>query len=377
MKTINPSKIIQNASLENGAIIAANTDLPYYPKEATSYRYVWVSDASFICVAADILGITDIQEKFFEWCALKPEGFDKTGLLYQKYHTNGRKADFQYQPHHAGLLIWAIYHHFNGKSNRFNPLIEKIAEGIDKIWEYDHFSVETYDIWEERRTFPDLKDNHVLCLASSLSALRRAGEMLETNKWFDTMIEMERVINNTGIVRTTNDKKADASLLGLVYPFNVVNGNDIRMVNVVDKIEKKLVTKGLAKRYEGDVYDGWLWNGKSRFKGAGAWALLSFWLAVYFTKRGDTKKARYYYDSVMERLVGYNFIPEQFGKVELPLNWGTAMYVISKEEIKKEENERYENTRPGYLAMASQRRRGRKRSEKTKCTTTEMSISHE
>lgn len=334
---INEVKIIKEASLENGAIIAANTDLPYYPEEATSYRFVWISDASFVCVAADILGITDMQERFFEWCAEKPEGFDETGLFYQKYHTNGRKADFQHQPHHAGLLIWAIYHHFNGKSNRFNPLVEKIADGIDKIWENDHFSVETYDIWEERRTFPDLKDNHILSLASSLSALRRAGKMLETDKWFDTRIEMETTIEKMGLVRTTEDYKADASLLSLVYPFNVVNANDIRMVDVVDKIEKKLVTNGLVKRFEGDSYDGWLCEGKSRFKGAGYWPLLSFWMAIYYMKRGNYKKAEYYYDSVMKRLEGYSFIPEQFGRVELPLNWGAAMYVIGREELKKEE----------------------------------------
>jgi GH15 family glucan-1,4-alpha-glucosidase len=322
--SLNEIETIKNSSVENGAIIAANTDLPYYPGGATSYRYVWISDASFICVAADILGIKNMQERFFEWCATKPEGFNETGLFYQKYHTNGRKADYQYQPHHAGLLVWAISHHFNNKPNRFNGLIEKVANGIKNIWKHNHFSIQTYNIWEDSRTFPDLKDVDVLSLASSIYVLKSAGEILDTYTWYDTMIEMLATLEKI----TTF--KIDASLLGLVYPFDVLNTNDIRMINLVDSIESELMEDGLIKRYEGDKYDGWLYEGKSRFKGAGVWPLLSFWMSIYQMKKGNIQKANYYYKSVIEKLKGYNFIPEQFGKVELPLNWAMAMYVIAR-----------------------------------------------
>jgi GH15 family glucan-1,4-alpha-glucosidase len=342
---LNEIETIKNSSVENGAIIAADTDNPLYPTEATSYRYVWISDASFICVAADVLGIKNMQERFFEWCATKPEGFNETGLFYQKYHTNGRKADYQYQPHQAGLLVWAIAHYYKLQPNRFNNLVEKIAKGIVNVWDYDHFSIETYNIWEDKRTFPDLKDNHVLSLASSIYALKSAGYMLRTHRWFDTIIEMEVVLNKTtrrtlGVLPDSTENgtfssnlKVDTSLLGLVYPFNVLNANDIRMVNLVDSIENKLVNNGLVKRYEGDKYDGWLYEGKSRFKGASAWPLLSFWMSIYQIKKGNIRKANYYYKSVIEKLKGYNFIPEQFGRVELPLNWATAMYVIAREMV--------------------------------------------
>jgi len=59
-------KVILDCCLDNGAIVAANSTKPYYPKEAKNYFYVWPRDASFTCIAADILGITNIQEKFFD-----------------------------------------------------------------------------------------------------------------------------------------------------------------------------------------------------------------------------------------------------------------------------------------------------------------------
>ncbi len=43
------------AAVENDAIVAANTDKR--PRDVSPYRYVWIRDAAFICVAADVQGI--------------------------------------------------------------------------------------------------------------------------------------------------------------------------------------------------------------------------------------------------------------------------------------------------------------------------------
>lgn len=336
MKTLNEVRIIKEASLENGAIIAANTDSPLYPTEATSYRYVWISDASFVCVAADILqkrkrGIFDLQERFFDWCLNKPEGFDETNLFYQKYHTNGRKADFQYQPHHAGLLMWAIYHHYQGKSNEHNALVERIGRGLQSIWDNDHFDIETYDIWEERRTYPGLGDNHVLSLASSISAFRRADKMLGGHNFRNIANKMEDVLRKMELRRSTFDNVLDMSLLGLVYPFEVIKPR--ALLPLANQFHWELETyRGMFHRYTGDTYDGWLHEGKSRFKGAGTWPLLNFWIAIYFAKYGNMNRAKFYFNKIVDQ-IKTPYIPEQLGVVELPLNWATAMYVIAREEL--------------------------------------------
>ncbi len=85
-------EVIKDSLLENGAIVAANTTKDYYPSTAQNYFYVWPRDASYVCIAADIVGIEGIQERFFNWCFERAEGFKETGLFYNKYYVNGLKG---------------------------------------------------------------------------------------------------------------------------------------------------------------------------------------------------------------------------------------------------------------------------------------------
>jgi len=42
---ITSKKVIKDCALPNGAIVAANSTKPYFPKEAKYYRFVWPRDA--------------------------------------------------------------------------------------------------------------------------------------------------------------------------------------------------------------------------------------------------------------------------------------------------------------------------------------------
>ncbi|MFZ2071931.1 MAG: glycoside hydrolase family 15 protein [Halobacteriota archaeon] len=367
-------RILKDSSVENGAIVAANTDKNYHPRDVSSYRYVWIRDASYICVAADILGI-GIQEDFFRWCLERAEGFDRDGVFYQTYHTNGAKAGGQFQPDQTGTLLWAVWYHYQERPEEaaeFKDLIEKAADGICKLWSRDHFVLQTYDLWEERSTFPDLEDNHTYSLAACAKGLRCADALMaelkkngdRTNKWLRCAQEQEETIKNLSFsgapphdpaspvrayktalpkryysgyfLRTfgkINDSNVDASLLGLVYPFEICSVDDTRMVNTVNVMEKRIVENGGVHRYEKDVYDGWMQDGKLRSKGAGAWPLLNFWIAIYYTLRREREKAKKYHDWVLNRL-DQPYIPEQifeneWQKAVCPLVWAHAMFIIS------------------------------------------------
>src|SRR4030042_5459353 len=84
--------VIKDSSLENGAIVAANSSKSVYPAATQDYRYVWIRDASYICIAADLLGLKDIPERFFDWCLNRAEGFKDTGFFLNAYHVNGTIA---------------------------------------------------------------------------------------------------------------------------------------------------------------------------------------------------------------------------------------------------------------------------------------------
>ena len=53
----------------------------------------------------------------------------------------------------------------------------------------------TYDLWEERSTFPELEDNHTYSLA--VQGLKCADTMIEpkNKKWLRCAREMEEAIN--------------------------------------------------------------------------------------------------------------------------------------------------------------------------------------
>jgi glucoamylase len=339
--------VLEDCCLENGAIVAANPTKEYYPPVASHYFYVWPRDASYICIAADIAGVEEIQEKFFSWCWNRAEELQKTGLFLEKYFVNGLKALHRFQPDQTGTVLYAIWHHYHHKGNlhkcsKFEDLIICLAEGITNEWRKDHFSMVTNDLWEERLTFPDLCDNFTYSLEACIRGLECAYEMCpdgEHEKWISVAKQMRTLLEKhfidnyfTRSYGKLIDRAIDASMLGLVYPFNIYDANDPRMISTVKEIEDKLVINGGMHRYQFDYYDGWVYGGMLRMKGAGAWPLLNFWMTIYYALQGNIEKAQEYFQWILERVEKY--IPEQLFDNALqisvsPLAWSHAMFLIA------------------------------------------------
>ncbi|MFA6908524.1 MAG: glycoside hydrolase family 15 protein [Patescibacteria group bacterium] len=342
-------EVIADSALGNGAIVAANTDKPYVPKHASDYRYVWIRDASFSCVAADYLGIA-IQEPFFRWVNERPEDFIEDELLYSNYSTNGRIATMGkiFMADQSGALLWAMHEHFHKNPKQAEPyreLIHRLANGIAKIWNKTFFSVATSDIWEEshRQTSTRFENNFTYSLAACARGLLLANDFYPNHFWKETAMQMMAVVDhaydaqkgyflrNTGKV---SDPNVDASLLGLVWPFGIYDADDERMVNTVAMMEKRLVNQGGVHRFEFDYFDS---EGSSQ-EGGGAWPLLNCWMAIYWHTRGNNKKAHQYFDWVVEHSKKFRgFLPEQFFddfRIGIyPLVWSHAMFVIVAKKL--------------------------------------------
>jgi len=339
-------EVIKDCTLENGAIVAANIDKPYVPREAANYRWVWPRDASFVCVAADILKIP-IQEPFFSWLEKFPQDFQRSKILYANYATNGRIGSMGrvFQPDQVGEILWAIHWHFQKdlkKALKFRGLIECLANGISQHWNKTHFDIHTVDIWEEwnRHTSVTMENNFTYSLAACARGLLLAYEIEPILLWKETAWQMIEQIKKAYIkeqgyfYRTAgkiNDNNIDASLLGLVWPFEIYKPESEEIRKMVKKIEEKLVINGGVHRYQFDYYDG---EGSSQ-EGGGSWPILNFWLSIYWILAGKKQKARKYYEWVLKRLNQgpYNYyIPEQifndFRKGIYPLAWSHAMFII-------------------------------------------------
>lgn len=337
-------EVISDAALENGAIVATNTDKVYYPREAANYRWVWPRDASFICAAAELLQLP-IQEPFFDWLYNRPKDFKKDKLLFANYSTNGQFGSMGriLQIDQAGSVLWTIHEHFKNdlkKAVKYKNLIERLADGLTANWNKTYFQPHTVDLWEEshRQTSTTVENNFTYSLAASARGLLLANEIIPNRLWKEEAMQMIEKINdaytptekyfyrNKGKI---SDKNVDASLLGLVWPFEIYDAGDERMANTIARMEERIVADGGVHRYEQDYFDG---EGSAQ-EGGGAWPLLNFWMAIYWAKKGDREKALLYYNWVLERIDKFDgYIPEQifddFRVGVYPLVWSHAMFII-------------------------------------------------
>lgn len=128
-----------------------------------------------------------------------------------------------------------------------------------------------------------------------------------------------------------DDPNIDASALGLVWPFAMVEANDERMLTTIQTIERVIVMDGGVHRFQFDYFD----SEGSAWEGGGAWPVLNFWLTIVLKRAGDSAKAETYFNWVVDRVDRY--IPEQiFADFRIgitPLVWSHAMFIIAAEEL--------------------------------------------
>jgi len=367
--------IIKDCSLKNGAIVASNILDDDYPKDVKSYYFVWPRDASFVCYAADVLGLHKIPRKFFRWCWENAELFNKEGVfLAQKFYPHGRAAGdydiglkvsdlknkklikigksqittrffyIHFQPDQTASLLWAIHHHSNFEdTGEFKEMVDKSADGICNYWKKDHFKLPTFDIWEETPTFPKFKQVHVYSLAMFIKGLKCASQLTKPKtRWTNCIKQMRSVLEKSYkgyFVRTFGkrvDKRVDPSLLGLVWPSEEFNAGDPRIAKTVEKILKTNELDGGIFRYKKDKYDGKMKLGKLALGGGGAWPILNFWLSIYYSKLGDRRNAKKYFDWVIQRVD--EKLPEQIINDRpasiVPLAWSHAMFIVAGKSLK-------------------------------------------
>ncbi len=330
-------EVIRDCVRANGAVVAANSDRADYPRQVQDYRYVWPRDASYICVAAARAGIRHFQENFFNWLLNRAEDVRECGLLFQNYHVNGPKRWLGLQIDQNGSILWAIEDFYGGDyPQEIRTLVKLLADGIVSIWGNGSFTALTQDLWEERYAYPDLGQFHSYSLGACVKGLRCAARL--NPSYGEAASSMEKALikaNLEGIHRTPGglrDDTCDASLLGLVWPFEIYRPSDPLVSRLIADIEQSLVKGGGVHRYVCDYYDGHRRYGMNSRRGSGSWPILNFWLAIVLALRGEQKKSRHYAEHVLER-VRDNLIPEQLFENDIqesvrPLGWSHAMYIL-------------------------------------------------
>ncbi len=340
--------------------------MPYYPTRAKSYMYCWPGrDLGYSITGALHLGI-DAYEETLSWIWEKAEDFKKAydksreGLLIKSYYPNGRIKEREFQPDQNGTLLWAIYEHSKIKklSELEENVLKKATKGLVNSWKDDRFTAVTQELWEEKFVYPQFDDSFTYTLAACAKGLELSDKLISNKKAKETAKEMKDLIEKGAYDNdedyfvsrfggaVESDKILDASMLGLVWPFEIIKPDDKRIVSTVKAIEENLVDKKGVHRYRSDTYEGELEKGSIEYNlGAGAWPLLTFWMSIVQSKMGHKKKAEKYFGMVLDQLGDELLIPEQLFSIGdprvgiKPLLWSHMMFVHAAKELGYIENE--------------------------------------
>ena len=347
------------------------------------YAYCWPRDAVFVTRALDILNMTKETEKFYKVFCKNTQS--ENGMWEQRFYTDGKLAPcWGYQIDETASVIYGIYEHYNTtKEQKFlfdnlkmcenalhfllkylenlfgekeeedlvkKEIIEKvIEEGRQKDQIYKH---DSYDLWEMNEGV------HLYSIASIYGALKAMLGIYEQvkGKYENNRLKLEQISKNIAKIndeinnikkfveenlynentkvlkRNTRDEKMDVSMMGAIYPFELMGENEKKVLNTVEKINLTLRTyTGGYLRFEQDSY----------IEGVCPWPVTTLWMAMYYLKAGNKQKAQECFNFVTNGASALGFIPEQIDNNTMKpswiigLGWSHAMYIITLAEMLK------------------------------------------
>ena len=365
---------------ETGGIAAA-IEVDEKREKSGRYSYCWPRDAVFITKAFDELYMYKETEKFYKVFCKNTQS--KNGMWEQRFYTDGALAPcWGYQVDETASVVYGIYEHYKIKKdekflydnlkmceNATNFLLKYLSyifdekeeedivkreiedkvkgEGREKDKIYKH---QSYDLWEMNEGV------HLYSLSAIYAAFNAMNEVYEVikPKYENNRLKLEQIAKNIKAMNEKNEKikkyisknmydenqktlkrnckdnKMDVSIIGSVVPFSVFGIKEKKVLNTIEKINMTLRTyTGGYIRFEEDSY----------MQGANPWPIATLWMALYYIKIGDKKKAKECIEFVTHSATELGFIAEQVDNSTMKANWiiglgwSHAMYIIAITEF--------------------------------------------
>ena len=367
--------VIKQNQSNTGAFIAC----PNFP----NYHYCWLRDGSFIAHAMDCVGQHHSAESFSRWVDLVigryaakvdelerslKEGTDagKDAILHTRFTMDGFEGTVDatwgnFQIDGYGTWLWALAEHVRMTGNF--ALLDELSLSIKVTLRYLALTwkMPNYDCWEEHPAY--LHPYSLACVYGGLNEmalLQKEGKIHGVEMDLESLAaEVQKFILDFGVVAgrivkhiwpPRGDEPAkpmaksavDSSLLGMAYPFKVLDPHDPLMTATTKEIMEKLYRpEGGVYRYRADVYYG-----------GGEWILLTAWLAIHNLRLGKRDLAILMMTWIEDQADALGNFPEQvndhvlapshfepwvqkWGPVAKPLLWSHAMYLILYQSLKE------------------------------------------
>ena len=312
-----------------GAIVAAaTTSLPESMggERNWDYRYTWIRDASFSLHSLLTLGLTQEAQAFMGWLDARCHQLKDNGTLQPMYGIDGEQkleeisldhlegyrqshpvrigngAYTQKQLDIYGEMMDAI-HIFNRHEAISYDLWLNVRRLLD--WLTDHWQDPDEGIWEVRggpKHFLHSRLMSWVAFDRAIRITRDRGWPAPTEKWVEIRSQIyEQIMNEAwnekeqSFVQYYGSDAVDASALLLMIT-GFTGTREPRMLSTMERIQQKLSTGALVRRYtQGAANDG--------LKGhEGTFTACSFWLVEDLARAGRLDEARLR----LEKLLSYS-----------------------------------------------------------------------
>ena len=337
------------------------------------YAYCWPRDAVFVTRALDILNMTKETEKFYKVFCKNTQS--ENGMWEQRFYTDGKLAPcWGYQIDETASVIYGIYEHYKEINNvKFLKETLKMCESATKFLciymdnilgthdtsdivkneiEATYHTEErnklplSYDLWEMNegvhlyslssiyaafqsminiyeKIEPEYQENRLKLESINKIKTKIAKNMDEIKKYISKNMYDE---NMKCLLRNSNDKKTDVSVIGSVVPFKMFGPKEKKVQNTIERINMTLRTyTGGYLRFEGDNYR----DGKN------PWPIATLWMSMYYKADRQKKKAQECIDFVVNSSNEHGFLAEQVDNSTMQpswvnaLAWSHAMFILS------------------------------------------------
>ena len=358
--------------------VTASLEVDEERDKSGRYSYCWPRDAAMIYHSMNKLNFDDNCKKFYDIFLKKTQS--SNGMWEQRFYTDGRLAPcWGYQVDETAIVIWEAYEFYKienkikgKKQTKFLKdnlkMFEKAIDFLEKYIDYilgkeekdDKVKIElektyntknrdeiykhpSYDLWEMNEGV------HLYSLSSIYGAFNAMIKIYnELNSYFvnnrlkqDAIIQSKKkmkeemediksyILKNLYddkkkvLVRNTNDRLTDISIMGAIVPFEVFSAKDKIVKNTVEQINMTLRTYlGGYLRFQNDTYIG----------GSNPWIISTCWMGIYYAKIGNEREATKCLKFVVNSANSLGLLAEQANsdlneKWVIGLGWSHSMFI--------------------------------------------------
>jgi len=338
-------KILKNLQYDSG-LFAASKKNPSAGGNA-DYDKAWLRDNFYECLAFEVIGDWETVHKTYR-------------AILNIFKKHEYKIDYAIskKPAHTHEYIHPRYNpvtfeeYWEEWGNKQNDSIgcilfevgqlEKKHQGLLRLGEDDKRVIQklvwylsTLEYWQDPDSgmWEENQELHASSVGACLAGLKTIRNVpgIEVP---DELIKKGEERLHTLLPRESDGKFVDLSLLSLIWPYDVVNEEEI--ATILENVEYHLLRQHGVIRYKGDHYynknsDGWSEEAE--------WTFGLSWLAIIYDKLGEEEKAQHFLDLAKKTVTRDGVIPELYFSNStkyndnIPLGWSESLFVVALHDV--------------------------------------------